>query len=178
MKKPNLVIGKKQIVLACLTLMLGIAIYVNYALSAPPAELTPTSVYDGAGLNYGDVAFVSAGTSDDFFAQARLDKMTSRDKAIETLQSIFGGGDITEDEKSVITQNAVSLSQLVESEGIIENLIKAAGFEDCVVYLDGESAKIVVKSDGLVASQVAQIKDILLSEVAVENENIRIFDKK
>ena len=33
MKKPNLIIGKKQIILSCLTLMLAIAVYVNYVLS-------------------------------------------------------------------------------------------------------------------------------------------------
>ena len=33
MKKPNIIIGKKQIILACLTMMLGIAVYVNYVLS-------------------------------------------------------------------------------------------------------------------------------------------------
>ena len=33
MKKPSVIIGKKQIILTCMTLMLGIAVYVNYALS-------------------------------------------------------------------------------------------------------------------------------------------------
>lgn len=33
MKKPSLILGKKQIILSCLTLMLAIAVYVNYALS-------------------------------------------------------------------------------------------------------------------------------------------------
>ena len=43
---------------------------------------------------------------------------------------------------------------------------------------DGENASVVVKSDGLSASQAAEIKDILLSETSVENENIRIFEVK
>ena len=47
-----------------------------------------------------------------------------------------------------------------------------------MVYLDGDNASIVVKSDGLTAAQAAQIKDILLSEVDVANENIRIFEVK
>ena len=33
MKKPSFIIGKKQIILTCMTLMLGIAVYVNYALT-------------------------------------------------------------------------------------------------------------------------------------------------
>ena len=57
-------------------------------------------------------------------------------------------------------------------------MIKATGFEDCVVYLDDDNASIVVKSSGLTPAQAAQIKDILLSEVEVLNENIRIFEVK
>ena len=33
MKKPSFIIGKKQVILSCLTLMLAVAVYVNYALS-------------------------------------------------------------------------------------------------------------------------------------------------
>ncbi len=33
MKKPSFIIGKKQIILTCMTLMLCIAVYVNYAVS-------------------------------------------------------------------------------------------------------------------------------------------------
>ena len=103
--------------------------------------------------------------------------MNSRDEAVETLKNIMNGGDSTEEEKKVAEEEASAMTGLMESESKVETLVKAAGFEDCVVYLDGDNA-IVVKtdSDGLVASEAAQIKDILLSEVSVANENIRIYD--
>ena len=34
MKKPSLIIGKKQIILAGMTLLLGAAIYANYAVTS------------------------------------------------------------------------------------------------------------------------------------------------
>lgn len=178
MKMPNIIIGKKQIILAGLTLALGLAIYANYVLSLDDGEIKPTAkVNGGVSINYGESQLVDSKT-DDYFAQARLDKMNSRDESIETLQTIMSGGDSTAEEQEVATEKAISISALIESENQVESLIKAAGFEDCVVYLDGENANIVVKSDGLVASQAAQIKDILLSEVEVKNENIRIYDVK
>lgn len=177
MKKPNLIIGKKQIILASLTLILGIAIYVNYVLAGSDNELKATKTIEGSSIN-GGTALVDADTSDDYFAQARLDKISSRDDAIETLTAIMNGGDSTEDEQAVATEKASALTKLMESESEIESLIKAAGFQDCVVYLDGESANIVVKSGSMDASQAAQIKDILLSKADVANENIRIYDVK
>lgn len=175
MKMPNIIIGKKQIILASLTLILGLAIYINYVASSNDGEIKTTGKVEGVSVNYGESQLVNSQT-EDYFAQARLDKMNSRDEAIETLQVIMSGGDSTAEEQEVATEKAASISALIESETQIESLIKAAGFEDCVVYLDGENANIVVKSEGLQASQAAQIKDILLSEVDVLNENIRIFD--
>lgn len=179
MKKPHVIIGKQQIILASMTLILGLAVYINYVASQTAPELEATEVVaGGTSIAYGDTQSVggNATTSAAYFAQARIDRTQSRDEAVETLSLIMSGGDSTAEEQTVATQSAVALSKLIEAESKIENLIIAAGFEDCVVYLDGDSANIVVKSDGLTAQQAAQIKSILLSEVEIKNENIRIFD--
>lgn len=191
MRKPNLIIGKKQIILASLTLVLGIAVYMNYVFAEVGNDIAADAEIQSAAdtqVNYGDAAFVGADSSDpaepasagasDYFAQARLSRMTSRDDAVQTLSAILGGGDLTEEENAAYTMEAVNLSQLSESESKVESLIRAQGFEDCVVYLDGETASIVVKSEGLAAEQLAQIKDILLTEVTIPAENIRIFEVK
>ena len=88
------------------------------------------------------------------------------------------GGDSTEEEQSVAGKSAEAVSNFIEKESNIESLLKAAGFEDAVVYLDEDGANIVVKSGDLNSDSMAQIKDILLSEVNVKSENIRIFDVK
>lgn len=209
MKKPSMIIGKRQIVLSCLTAMLAIAVYINYSLSQTEQLTTPVTELNADSTRYGDTEFVSAEPEEhpvnaepspigevtpadaeaapvnaepdpaaDYFAQARLEKTTSRDEAVQTLQMIMGGGDLTNDEAITTALNAVQLSNLIESEGKIESLILSQGFEDCVVYLDGDSAKVVVRSDGMEAADAALIKDIILGEVAISSENIRIFEVK
>jgi stage III sporulation protein AH len=194
MRKPNLIIGKKQIILAGLTLVLGIAVYMNYVFSEVSNEIAANADMSQSGesrsVNYGEAAFVNSDSSEevkdvsadidtsDYFSQARLSRMTSRDDAVQTLSAILNGGDLTEEENAAYTMEAVNLSQLSESESKIESLIKAQGFEDCVVYLDGKTASIVVRSEGLAADEAAQIKDILLTEVTIPSENIRIFEVK
>lgn len=178
MKKPTLIIGKRQIILAGMTLVLGTAIYINYAFSAGGSGIKATDKVKTQSANYGEAQLVNADGTQDYFAKARIDRETSRGKAEDTLKNIMNGGDTTDEEKSAASKDAAAMSSLIQSESKIESLVKAAGFEDCVVYLDGETANIVVKSDsdGLAASEAAQIKDILLSEVKIANENIRIFD--
>ncbi|MCC8069358.1 MAG: SpoIIIAH-like family protein [Ruminococcus sp.] len=196
MKKPSLIIGKKQIILACLTMMLGIAVYVNYILADSDGLVSPESLaqvddistsedeeVDADGESYGDTEFVNVDSvenlsadGDDYFAQARLDRLTSRDNAIQTIQTAIGGGDLTNDEMVTKALEAVSISQLSESETTIETLIKATGISDCIVYLESDSAKVVVKSNGLDTKQVASIKEIILSEIDVPTENIKIME--
>ncbi len=200
MKKPSFIIGKKQIILTCMTLMLGIAVYVNYSVTQSDIDVsksvsanTDISVSKNEdkksekpteakvkvdSVNYGESEFVNGDASADYFAQARLEKMNNRDEAVQTLQTIMGGGDVTEDEMVANALDAVEVSKLIESEGKIESLVKAQGIEDCVVYLDGESAKVVVKTEGLDTAQAAAIKDIILGEVSVPAENIRVFEVK
>lgn len=182
MKRLNLIIGKKQIILACLTLILTIAVYMNYALTPTEDEISQnvmsSSSDDSGQINYGDAAFVSTEGTSDYFAQVRLSRMTSRDEAVETLSMILNGGDLSDEETAVYTNESITLSQLTESESKIENLIKAQGFSDCVVYLNDSTASVVVKSEGLEEAQAAQIKDILLTEVTIPAENIRIFEVK
>ena len=215
MKKLSVIIGKKQIILSCLTLMLAIAVYVNYTMSGTELETAQTQPDE---ITYGDTAFVNAqadansekveeSTSDDaaprttvvsdsaeitaedvaadvasaenaadYFAQARLERTASRDESVATLQSILGGGDRTEDELVTDAIAAVETSKLIESEATIESLIKAMGYSDCIVYLDSESAKVVVQSEGIDSAQAAAIKDVILGEVSVAAENIRIYE--
>lgn len=182
MKKPSVIIGKKQIIMTCLTLMLAIAVYINYT-AAPgiPESDAKTVTAKNDTVSYGETEFVNAATEasgSDYFAQARLDKMNNRDTAVQTLQTIIGGGDITEDEMVMNALDAVEVSKLIESEGTIESLIKAQGFEDCVAYLDGSTAKVVIKTPGLDKAQAASIKEIILDETEVNAENIRIFEVK
>ena len=217
MKKPSFIIGKKQIILSCLTLMLAIAVYVNYAMS--DGKLETAQVQSKDSVTYGDTAFVNAeanqaaeesqpaeesepadetsgaysvngdaeetaadveaeytaaGSAENYFAQARLE----RDESVAALQSMLGGGDRTEDELVTDAIAAVETSKLIESESTIESLIQAQGYSNCIVYLDGDSAKVVVQTEGLDAAQAAAIKDVILGEVSVPAENIRIFEVK
>lgn len=195
-KRINLIIGKKQIIIVGLTLILGVAIYINYLVGTGMTSDTPVSADDGAqsaGV-YGEEQFVSvngntsnSGTSeqvssdpytDQYFAQARLDKQESRAEAIEVLQSIYAGGDSTETELAVIAQDAAALSGYIESESKIENVLRSQGFEDVLCYLSENGASIIVKTDGLDSAQAAQIKSVLLSEVDIPVEKITILEIK
>ena len=188
-RRINLIIGKKQIIIVGLTLILGVAIYINYLVGTNMTSAAPVSADEetnSAGV-YGEQQFVSDVSADlkaeqlstdAYFAQARLDKMESRAEAIEVLQSIYAGGDSTETELAVFAQDAAALSGYIESETKIENVLKAQGFEEVLCYLSENGASVIVKTDGLSTAQAAQIKNALLSEVDIPAEKITILEIK
>ena len=54
MKKPTMIIGKKQIILAGMTLILGLAVYINYAVSTSDGKINATEDVKSQCVNYGD----------------------------------------------------------------------------------------------------------------------------
>lgn len=75
-----------------------------------------------------------------------------------------------------MTSKANQIATDIETEGKIENLIKAKGFEDCMVYISEDSADVMVKTDGLLANEAAVIKDIVIQTTDIPVENVKILE--
>ncbi len=131
---------------------------------------------------YGDALFVSTdeSSSKGYFAEARTTRTTTRDEALDALQKSLQKTDLTDAEKSSLTLQLTAIAKNITKEGTIESLVKAKGFSDCVAFINGENVKIVVKapSAGLTVSEVAQIKEIVLSESGADFKNVSIVEIK
>ena len=59
----------------------------------------------------------------------------------------------------------------------IETLIQAKGFEECIAVISEGKATIIVKSDGLLASEVAQINEIVYEASGILPTDLKIIEK-
>ena len=59
-------------------------------------------------------------------------------------------------------------------------MVKAKGFADCVVFIEGDKINLAVKTgaEGLDKTEVAQLRDIILSKMETEAKNISIVEVK
>ena len=80
--------------------------------------------------------------------------------------------------KTAAASEAAKIAKNVELENAAETLIKAKGFSDCVVIIADDTASVIVKSDGLLASETVQINDIITSQAKISLENIKIIEVK
>ena len=60
---------------------------------------------------------------------------------------------------------------------ICENLIKTKGFENSVVFVNGESISAIIGASELSKEQVAQVQNIISREMNAKIENIHIANK-
>ena len=63
----------------------------------------------------------------------------------------------------------------METELVIEGLIKSLGFEDAVVTNTTENINVIVKSPELTADEAAQILEIVVSETDKTANDVRII---
>lgn len=182
----NMIISKKHIILASLVMALCVAVYLNYRFNQTGEDLVATGTVQET-KSYGEAQFVEgAATGEDakdteaYFAEAKLTRSRSRDDAVDAMTTMLKDSALSADEKAELTMKAADISKSIETEGKMENLIKAKGFEDCMVYYDGEKEKVdvVIKTGGLLDNEVAQIRDIVVQETGAPVENIAIVEVK
>ncbi len=172
--KLNMILGKKQIILASLVLVLGVAIYLNYTFSESGNGYDITASANSETTDdrtYGEAQLTSA-EPDEYFTAARVERKKARDESVETLATTLKDGNLSDEEKEVATNKALEVSKQIESENKIETLVKAKGFQECLAFVDDENVKVVVKTEGLNAEQAAQIKNIIVEETNMPAESI------
>ena len=194
--------SKRQLTILTLILALGVAVYLNWeyaktdssfvlptqtqaeedallanaqAEDAPVMEALPDKYYGEAQL-----VSVSENSSDQYFETARLTRTKTRDEALDKLQQSLKATGLTEEEKAQLKDTLSSTISNISLESDIENLVKAKGFADCVVFIDGENVDLAVKTgpEGLSKNEVAQLRDIILGKVQTSAQNISIVEVK
>ena len=71
-----------------------------------------------------------------------------------------------------------SIALDIQNEANIESLVKAKGFENCVAVISGDKINVIVGSaEELVASQVAQINEIVYEATGILPTNVKIMRK-
>ena len=171
-------IGKKNIVVICSVLLIGCAIWLNWSLISN-AENDAADPKDAVSSGGDSVSSAGNTTGDDaYFAASLVSRQRARDEAMEVLQGVVENADATETVKNQALGDISRIALDIEREGNIETLIKAKGFEDCVAVVSGTTANIIVKSEGLLQSDIAQITEIVYEQAGIDPANIRIVEKK
>lgn len=130
------------------------------------------------GLNFylskgNDDIVTSTYESASFLTSYRASKYETRQTMLSYYESII---ESSTDAEQITETNALisELAGRMEQETVLEGLITASGYEDCVVTNADGSYTVMVKSDGLSSDDVAKILGILVKQTGVSATNVKI----
>ena len=189
-------IKSNQIILFVVALMLVSAGYLSYSMRGTPVSsnivsenevssigdaqlVSSNNIIDSNSLNEVSVATSSSSSSktDDYFASSRLGRDTMYSQMIESYQNLLDNQNVSEEQKTVATQEITEINNTQNSIMICENLIKTKGISDVVIFVNDKSINVIVKADTLEQETIAQIQNIIAREMNAEIENIHISNK-
>ena len=99
------------------------------------------------------------------------------DEAIEVLQSVAQSSTALPEAVEAAHADIAQIAKDIENESKIETLIRAKGFEECIAVISDNQATVIVKSEGLLASEVAQINEIVYEQSGILPTNLKIIEK-
>ncbi len=166
-------IGKRNLIILSVMLLIGLAVYLNYLWFYHPADNT---VNTGNNTPSGTDGNNAASAEQDYFAATSLARETSRRESMEVLQKVVDSGEGEEREAALLQISAIAAA--MEKEANIETLIKADGYAQCVAVINGDSASVVVSNEvALDAARVATITGIVYEQAGILPANLTVKQK-
>lgn len=112
-----------------------------------------------------------------YFSTSRLDRDTMYSQMLETYEKILNSSNSLETQKQSASEEIKKINNVKNGIMICENLIKTKGFDDVVIFVNGDSVSVIVEDEQLSTEEVAQIQNIISRELNAKVENIHISNK-
>lgn len=153
--------GKKIALIVSMVLVLAVAAVLNVTLL--------TTKDNGKDDNV---------TQTSFFQTSRLDRQTTRNYEIAELNQILA---MEGDEYAEARQNALVKKQKIvdamETELLLETLLKAQGYNDVLVTVNANSdnVSVIVDKSDLAREDTVRIYNVISTQAAISHEYVRIL---
>ena len=166
--------AKRSIIIATVLVFVCAAVYLNWSYNrADETDTALTGEEDNQPVSAAD-------ETEDYFAQARLTRQTSRDEALSLLETAAASESASQETIDGAMDAIAAMATWSMQETQIENMLLAKNFEDCVVYISSDGVTVAVPApvEGLSAASVAQITETIIDETGCTAEDIRVIEVK
>ncbi|HHW89753.1 MAG TPA: SpoIIIAH-like family protein [Clostridiales bacterium] len=148
---------KKIFILAGMLVLLIITGVLNVVLNQTTKHNDPTPVAAG-----------------NFFDTFRSDRLETRSQTIVYLDAIINSPASSQEDISAAQAEKLKIATAMEQELVIEGLIKAQGFEDCVVTT-GAKINVIVQAQSLTEDELIQILYIVTEETGKHPSEVEVI---
>lgn len=190
------ILKRNQLIILVISLMLVTAGYLNFTSTNYKVENTEviaelgdaTLVSSNNIVNENSIEnkeeskeenneIIETSQEDTYFTTSKLERENIYSQMLETCQEIYNNTNATPEQKNTAIQEMAKINETRNSIMIAENLIKAKGLQDIVIFANSNSVSVIVKAEKLEPEQIAQIQNIVSRELEVSAEIISISTK-
>ena len=152
---------KKIVILTCMIALLAVTAVFHFVLTTEPISNQETAIV----------------TSANYFTQYRTERLTTRSEELIQLDEIIASSEVGSSVQNDALNMKIELTQITEKELLLENLIKAYGFEDVVVVigLESDNINVIAKSENFTTDDAVAIYSIISTETNAGPENVKII---
>ncbi len=169
--------GKRTVIALMALVVIATAVVLNVILMKEPEmqvgnisdKLAPVASYLDSESEEVSIA--------DYFSNIILNRKSAREEAMEVLSSVADNESAVEDVRNSAYSDMQQIALDIEREADIEALMNSKGFSECLAVVNGDTASIIVKTEGLTPSEVAQISEIVYTECGVLPQDLKIIEK-
>lgn len=117
---------------------------------------------------------MSTTTAQEYFSKVRLERKQTQDELIELAKEIVEAADSSGKGKEAAVKQLSIMSDTIQQQSNIENLIIAKGFDDSVCFIQNGECSVVVTGQELKSDLLIAIKDIVIGQTGISFDKIKV----
>ena len=188
----NMLIKRRQLVMAALVVALGSAVFVNWYFTNSDNNIVTNETTNEYVQSLGEAKYVNsdnakteattdkatatASKNTDYFTTVKLKRTKAHDEALEDMKALLKEAPEKSETAKEISASIDALSKTIKLEADIEALISAKLKCECVVMINNDNAEVVVTKGNLNDASILQIMDAILNNTEVKAENVKISE--
>jgi len=191
-KSRMFILHRRQITVVSLLILVGVAGYLNWSFQQDAVDPDVAAVYNEVTKKIGEAQMVSGtaeeataesteqslSVAEDYFVQARLERDVKRSEAMDMLTEILNADKTDKEARKQAEDEIHRMADFTEKEMMMENMIRAKGYAETVVFMGENLISIAVKSEGLNEIDAAVLRDAAISVSSYSGDRVKIVEIK
>ncbi len=153
---------------------LGVAHYVNAEIATPDTARSEVSSRRENTSSADSVSSSMPTDEENYFAKVRLERKQIQDDLIELAKEVIESTDTNAKGRKEAVEHLNKMTDIIQQQANVENLIIAKGFDDCVAFIQNDECSVVVTGQELKSDLLIAIKDIVMGQTGIEFDKIRV----
>ena len=116
--------------------------------------------------------------SDTYIVDMKMTREKQRNSLTEQLNEIINNPSTADAAKVEASNMKVSIVKNSDTELQIENLLLAKGYDEAIVFIDGDKANVVVNMEEIKQNDATKIFDIVSNQSGINRENIKLTNNR